>query len=101
MAAPQAATDIHQDVATETDRGVLEFLWRTRSVISNVGYTIKDITNGMNKSTSCMNSTFQGIADWAKTVEARLAEVEKGQTRGASHPRDKPISEIKAVINLE
>ena len=40
LAAPQAATDIHQDAATETDPGVVEFLWRTRSVISNFGYTI-------------------------------------------------------------
>ena len=54
------------DDATPTDQGVLGFIWRTRSVINNIGYTRKDIVDNLNKALGCMKTTFRSISEWAR-----------------------------------
>ena len=75
LASPTQAQEIAID-PVEADDGILKMLWRMRSVINNLGYTVKDIVDEQNTSVACLNNTFKSIADWAIKTEDRLASLE-------------------------
>ena len=75
IATPVRPEDLPED-AVSADDGVIKYLWRSRAVINNLGFTIKDIVENQNTSTSCLNNSLRSIADWASTVEEKLAQLE-------------------------
>ena len=78
MASFLASPTQPQEIATdpvEADDGILKMLWRMRSVLNNVGYTVKDVVDEQNKTAACLNNTFKSIADWAIKTEDRLASL--------------------------
>ena len=87
-------------LAAPQDQGEVE---RTRGVVNNVGHSIADIVENANRTSGCMNQTFRSIADWAKLMEQQIEEIKKAQAGlGAPFsPKDKTISEIRAVQQLE
>ena len=47
VATPANAEEISDEV--DPDPGVLRMLWRTRSVVNNVGFSLKDIVDNQNR----------------------------------------------------
>ena len=74
LAAPTRPEDITDDATA--DEGTIKMLWRSRSVINNIGITIKDLVENQNTFTSCLNNTLRSIADWANTMEEKMAFLE-------------------------
>ena len=72
LATPARPEDLPED-AVAADDGVVKMLWRSRAVINNIGFTLKDIVENQNTSTSCLNNSLRSIAEWASTVEEQLA----------------------------
>ena len=102
VASPVRVEDLPED-AIAADDGVVRYLWRSRAVINNIGFTIKDLVENQNASTSCLNNSLRSIAEWAGTIEEKLAQLE-AKTSNASFgfsPGGKPMSEIRAINNLD
>ena len=75
VASPVRPEDLPEDAVTADD-GVVKYLWRSRAVINNIGFTIKDMVENQNASTSCLNNSLRSIAEWAGTIEEKLAQLE-------------------------
>ena len=71
LAAPGKPEDIAEDATA--DDGIVKMLWRSRAVLNNFGFTIKDLVDNQNRSTGCLNNTLRSISDWANTMEERFA----------------------------
>ena len=63
IAAPTQPEEISEDL--NPDAGIIKMMWRSRGVVSNIGFPLKDIVDNQNKATGCMNNTFRSIAAWA------------------------------------
>ena len=53
------------------------------------------------KSSSCLNKSLKSISDWANKMEERFAVLESKGTGSRFPPGSKPVSEVKAITNLE
>ena len=102
LASPVRPEDVAEDAVTADD-AVIKMVWRSRAVINNIGVTLKDSVDNQNISTSCLNNTLRSISDWANSMEERFASLEsKPPTSSSSFPPGgKPVSEIRAITNLE
>ena len=102
IASPVRPEDLPEDAVTADD-GIIKYLWRSRAVINNIGFTIKDMVENQNASTSCLNNSLRSIAEWAGTIEEKLVQLESksSNTNFNFPPGGKPVSEIKAITNLE
>ena len=79
LAMPTRPEDIPED-AVAADDGVVKMVWRSRAVINNIGFTLKDIVENQNTSTSCLNNALRSIADWANIIEEKMAILESRST---------------------
>ena len=102
LATPVRPEDLPDD-NVGADDGIVKYLWRSRAVINNIGHTIKDLVENQNTSTSCLNNSLRSIAEWAGTIEEKLAQLEakSSNTSFGFSPGGKPVSEIRAINNLD
>ena len=102
LSTPTRPEDVPEDAVTADD-GVVKMVWRSRAVINNIGVTLKDLVENQNTSTSCLNNTLRSISDWANSIEEKLAMMDaKPPSSNSGFPGGaKPVSEIRAITNLE
>ena len=79
LASPTTPEEIAEYLSP--DQGVLRMMWRTRAVVNNIGFSLKDVVDNQNKASGCMNTTFRSMAQWDQQLEAIATEIEKD--RGA------------------
>ena len=58
---------------------------RTRGVVNNVGHSIADIVETVNRSSGCINQTFQAIVEWIEAMEQQFEEMKKVQQTRLMH----------------
>ena len=76
LATPDKPEEVSED--PQPDPGIVERIWRTRAVVNNFGYTVKEIVDNQNKTAGCINNTFRSVADWAQNLVECLAKLENG-----------------------
>ena len=70
LAAPDKPEDVAEDATADDD--IVKMIWRTRAIINNFGFTVKDLVDNQDRSVGCLNITLRSISDCANKMEERF-----------------------------